>query len=144
MSVQDHMPIRQTNLYRRLVQLEDSIWFTVLNWDSFSKQTVGRQLTSAMDSIGANLCEGDGRYGGQDAIRFFFIARGSGEESKFWIERARVRALIADGVASAWLAELDELMKMLNGIIAYRRSAMHHVKEDHADYGASCDLTPKT
>lgn len=132
-----HQPIRQTNLYRRLVDLEDAVWASASAWESFAKHTIGRQLTSAMDSIGANLCEGDGRYGTQDAIRFFYIARGSGEESKFWIDRAHTRKLIHESVATAWLAELDELMKMLNGIIAHRRSMLSQVKEDTAEYGSS-------
>ena len=38
----------------------DKVWFIVLEWDYFSKDTVGKQLVRSADSIGANIAEGFG------------------------------------------------------------------------------------
>jgi hypothetical protein len=32
-------------------QVSDHIWFEVNKWDSFNKETIGRQLVRAVDSI---------------------------------------------------------------------------------------------
>jgi four helix bundle protein len=43
-------------------RLADEIWSVVRCWDHFSKDTIGRQVVRAADSIGANVAEG-GRAG---------------------------------------------------------------------------------
>ena len=39
-------------------QLSDSISGIALEWDSFARDTIGKQLVKAVDSIGANIAEG--------------------------------------------------------------------------------------
>ena len=41
-------------------KVADEIWDLVLGWNNFAKDTVGRQLVRAADSIGANIAEGTG------------------------------------------------------------------------------------
>jgi four helix bundle protein len=36
----------------------DEIWFMVLEWDYFAKDTLGKQIVRSADSIGANIAEG--------------------------------------------------------------------------------------
>jgi len=46
--------IEESRMYQRAERLADVIWDTVIEWDEFAKDTVGKQLTRATDSIGAN------------------------------------------------------------------------------------------
>jgi len=48
----------------------DEVWNTVRAWDHFARDTVGRQLVRAADSIGANIAEGIGRGTAPDNRRF--------------------------------------------------------------------------
>jgi four helix bundle protein len=71
-------------VYRLAEQLADAIWSIVDGWSYFAKNTVGRQLVRAADSIGANIAEGVGRGAFQDNRRFVKIGRGSLNETKHW------------------------------------------------------------
>ncbi|EHC10656.1 hypothetical protein FJSC11DRAFT_3595 [Fischerella thermalis JSC-11] len=64
-------------IFQLAEKLADMIWDIVINWNSFEKDTIGKQFTPAVDSIGANIAEGNGRYNLQDNLRFIKIARGS-------------------------------------------------------------------
>jgi four helix bundle protein len=48
-------------IYQLAENLADQVWNSVMVWDSFAKDTVGKQLVRAADSIGANIAEGSGR-----------------------------------------------------------------------------------
>ena len=64
-------------VYQLAEVLADSVWKIVITWDSFAKDTVGRQIVRAADRIGAKISEGSGRGSLQDNRRFVRMARGS-------------------------------------------------------------------
>src|SRR6266480_6959451 len=78
-------------VYRLSENLADELWKTVIGWNYFHRDTVGKQLVSAGDSIGANIAEGVGRGKFLDNRRFVRIARGSLNETKHWLRRAHKR-----------------------------------------------------
>ena len=88
------MPIERMEIFKRYVDISDEIWQLCTNWSAFAQRTVGEQLCRAIDSVGANLVEGDGRYSKADALRFFIIARGSAREALYWLTRAEARGLL--------------------------------------------------
>lgn len=45
-------------VYQLAERLADYIWKVVWQWDSFARDTVGKQIVKAADSIGANIAEG--------------------------------------------------------------------------------------
>jgi len=47
-------------IYQLSEDLADQIGNAVVRWDNFAKDTVGKQLVRAADSIGANISEGSG------------------------------------------------------------------------------------
>src|SRR5690242_7751353 len=94
-----HQPIEELDVFLLFEQIADWSWEAVQSWKPFPRDTVGKQLVRAADSINANLVEGDGRYGTADAIHFFVIARGSARETRLWVRRAKKRSLVPTGEA---------------------------------------------
>jgi hypothetical protein len=48
-------------VYKLSERLADQIWKVVIHWDILAKDTLGKQLVRAADSVGANIAEGSGR-----------------------------------------------------------------------------------
>src|SRR5687767_8293311 len=80
-------------VYRLSEKLADAVWKVVKAWGIFARDTVGKQLVRAVDSVGANIAEGVGRGTYQDNKRFVRIGRGSLYEVIHWLRRAYVREL---------------------------------------------------
>ena len=74
-------------VYQLPERLADAIWDMALGWNSFAKDTVGKQLVRAADSIGANIAEGYGRGTGADNRRFVRTARGSLNETQHFLRQ---------------------------------------------------------
>lgn len=81
-------------MYQRSEELADSIWNIVLAWDALPKDTIGKQMIRAADSIGANIAEGHGRGSHADNRRFVRISRGSLYETRHWLRRAYKRGML--------------------------------------------------
>ncbi len=107
------------DVYRLAEQVADEVWRVVGGWDSFARDTIGRQLVRAADSIGANIAEGSGRGSFQDHRRFVRTARGSLHETQHWLRRAYARGLLDDERVETLKPLLDQLAPRLN---AYLRS----------------------
>jgi four helix bundle protein len=75
------------------------------------------QLNRASLSIAANIAEGNGRFTKPDRKNFFGIARGSVQECVPLLELARRRGLIKDDHHNELKLLLEELSKMLSGLI---------------------------
>ncbi len=131
-----HMPIEETFVYSAFADLSDEIWDEVMGWKDVPRHTVGTQLIRAIDSVGANLVERDGRFGVGDGIQFFVIARASAREAAFWLRRCRRRKLIQEPRVTDYLTRLEQALRALNALITYRRSkGKFKVEEESAIYG---------
>jgi len=64
-------------VYRLAERLADEVWRDVGKWGALARDTVGKQLIRAADSVGANLAEGVGRGTYRENRRFVRVARGS-------------------------------------------------------------------
>src|SRR5436305_14239300 len=82
-------------VYQLSEELADRIWSIVLGWNILARDTVGKQLVRAADSIGANIAEGTGRGTFADNRRFVRIARDSLNETQHWLRRAYKRQLLS-------------------------------------------------
>lgn len=117
----------------RILQLAegiaDEVWSVTLKWDAYAKQVVGKQMTRATDSIGANIAEAFGRYHYGEKIRFLYFARGSLFEAKYWLNRASSRQLIPAADAQECAAALNSLARQLNAFV----NALKAQKQEAAD-----------
>jgi len=76
------------------------------------------QLNRAALSIATNLAEGNGRFTKADRKNFFTIARGSVQECVPLLELARRRGLLNETEQASRKADLEEIARMLSGLIA--------------------------
>ena len=104
-------------VYQLAEQLADLTWDIVLEWNIFARDTVGKQLVKAADSIGANIAEGTGRGTYIDNRRFVKIARGSLNETKHWLRRAFRRRLLSTKQIASVKPIIDELAPKLNAYL---------------------------
>ena len=104
-------------IYKLAEDLADSIWNIVLTWDHFAKDTVGKQIVRAADSIGANIAEGTGRGSFQDNKRFARIARGSLNETQHFLRRAFRRKLLTPSDVKKLKPLVDNLAPQLNSYL---------------------------
>ena len=106
-------------VYKLSENLSDLVWNIVVKWKSFEKDTVGKQLVKAVDSIGSNIAEGSGRGSYVDNKRFVKIARGSLFETKNWLNKAFRRELINETDNNKLLKIVEELIPRLSAFINY-------------------------
>ena len=113
--------IEDLRIVKLAEDLADKVWDIATKWPYFAKDTIGKQLVRAVDSIGANIAEGYGRHHTNDIIRFLFIARGSLQESKYWLRRAFVRKLIFGDKYQEIITCLNNLAPQLNSFISAKK-----------------------
>src|SRR2546423_15298815 len=104
-------------VYQLSEKLADQIWSIVLTWNVLARDTVGRQLIRAADSVGANIAQGTGRGTFVDNRRFVRIARGSLNETQHWLRRAYKRRLLSSKQISTVKPLVDELAPKLNAYL---------------------------
>lgn len=104
-------------VYQLSEHLADQVWSIVLDWNTFARDTIGKQLVRSADSIGANIAEGTGRGTFVDNPRFVRMARGSLNETQHWLRRAYKRNLLKQKETSSLKAILDELAPKLNAYL---------------------------
>jgi four helix bundle protein len=106
-------------IYQLSERLADQVWRIVLRWENLGRDTLGKQLVRAVDSVGANIAEGSGRGTEAELRHFLRISRGSLYETKHWLRCAYKRKLLNEKQVAEILPILEELTPKLN---AYLRS----------------------
>jgi four helix bundle protein len=118
--------LKSCRVYQLSEKLADDVWNIVVNWDSFARDTVGKQIVRAAYSIGANIAEGSGRGSLQDNRRFVRIARGSLYETIHWLRRSYLTKLLSQTEVKKLRTSVEELTPKLN---AFLRSVDRRLKE---------------
>lgn len=114
-----YLELKDISAYRIAFDLSNYVWNEVMKWNYFSKDTVGRQLVRAVDSISANIAEGFGRYFKKDKIIFYRYSCGSIEECLDWIEKSEKRELLKDKEYQYISVELSKLPREINHLISF-------------------------
>lgn len=114
------MPFMFENLevYKKAIDIADEL--STLT-ESFSKGNyyLSDQLNRASLSIATNIAEGNGKYHKADRINFFRIARGSAFECIPILELCKRKKLIKAEETKVFKERLDEICKMLTGLMNY-------------------------
>jgi four helix bundle protein len=118
----DKSNFEKLEIYQLAEKLADEIWFIVEKWQYFEKDTVGKQIVRAADSIGANIAEGNGRFSYKDNRRFIRVARGSLNETRHWLRRAYTRNLLTTREIERLKPIIEDLTLKLNGYLRYLKN----------------------
>lgn len=104
------------DIYQKSVDLADGVSKLT---ESFPKGSyyLTDQLNRAALSIATNIAEGNGRYHKPDRAHFFRIARGSAFECVPLLEICLRKNLIDSDIHSSLKSELENIGKMLSGLI---------------------------
>ena len=112
-----YLKLEDLKSYKISRDLSKLIWEEIIKWDYLSKRSMGDQFIRAIDSIGANIAEGFGRYHKKDKIKFYYNARGSLFESFHWLELAKERNLITQKAYDLINSKLKTLPLEINYLI---------------------------
>ncbi len=122
-------------------EIANSIWKFVVQWDEFAKDVVGKQMARSADSVGANIAESFGRFNFGEKLQFLYYSRGSIFETKYWLNRTRVRGLMKSDEVQEYVNLLTDLARQLNTfasslktVRAEQKPKTSAVREDQAEY----------
>lgn len=108
---------------------------SIERWSPFDRDTLGKQLMRAVESIGFNLVEADGRFTANDGLNRLIIARGSAREARLGIEKARRRGIMDLDVSERLVSQMTSGLKQLNRFIGCRRQSVsrYEIREELDD-----------
>ena len=114
----DYILLKDLEVYRLARELSQTSWkvYESLNWQD--KKIMGGQFIEAIDSVGANIAEGYGRYHYLDKIKFYYNSRASLLEAcQHWLELLRERNKIKEDDFKKIKDIQEKLLIKLNNFI---------------------------
>jgi four helix bundle protein len=111
------MKLEELRVYQLAMDIAERIWNIVVAWDYFAKDTIGKRLVKATDSMAANLSEGYGRFFYKENKQFCYYSRGSLFETKTWLTKAHNRKLMKAEEFHHFMKDLDTIGIKLNNYI---------------------------
>ena len=111
------MELEELEIYKIAKEISIESWklYEVLSWQN--KKIVGDQFIRSVDSIGANIAEGFGRYHYLDKNKFNYNARGSLLEASHWLSLLKQRGMVDNKIANDLEEKLKKLHRKLNAYI---------------------------
>jgi len=118
MKSQNFIELRDLEVYQLSRKLSRIAWDIFCRMNFEDKKHMGDQFLRSVDSIGANIAEGYGRYHYLDKVRFYYNARGSHFESFIhWFELLKERDKISETEYSSVSGTAHTLLIKLNNFI---------------------------
>ena len=111
------LSLEKLRAYQYAHKLSQIGWeiYNSLAWQD--RKTMGDQFLRATDSNGANITEGFGRFHYLDKVKFYYNARGSLLESRYWLELLAERGKVSEELNKRYLDVYKLLRPTLNGLI---------------------------
>lgn len=114
-----YQKIEDLEVYALAENFSNEVWEIIINWYYFAKDTIGKQLCRAVDSISANIAEGYGRFHFKENKNFCYYGRGSLLEAKSFIRKSKDRKLISEGQYLSLISKMELIHLKLNAYIKY-------------------------
>jgi four helix bundle protein len=129
--------LEELDVYQTSMEIGERVWSIVSGWDYFAKDTVGKQLVKAADSMAANLSEGFGRFYYKENKQLGYYSRGSLYETKTWLKKAHNRRLVDDDAYESLGRSLESLAVRLNNYLRSIGTGAATVREGCLEYEVS-------
>ena len=115
--IKNYLELKDLEAYKlaRLYSREAWVIYESLDWRQ--RKIIGDQTITSIDSVGANIAEGYGRFHYLDKIKFYYNARGSLLESRHWVNLMFERNLITEKHYQGLIHLTDQVGMKLNGLI---------------------------
>jgi four helix bundle protein len=118
--------------YQKALQLYIAAYRLAAKLPDHERYNLASQIRRSSLSILLNIAEGYGRYHYLDKLKFFYIARGSLQETLSAFVAANSAAYL-DEEQMKWVRDIElEIEKALNGYIGFIRKQA----QGHEEYGA--------
>jgi len=89
------IPLKDLEIYQLSRKLSKITWEIYCRLTYQEKKVWGDQMLESLDSVGANIAEGYGRFHYLEKIHFYFIARASLSEGKeHWLDLGLERGIV--------------------------------------------------
>ena len=119
----NYITLQDLEVYILSRELSTSAWVIYQSLEKGLKWGIGQQFIRSIDSIGANIAEGYGRFHYLDKVRFYYNARGSYFESMdHWLELLFQRNLVLESEFNRLKEIGKELQIKLNFLIKATKS----------------------
>ena len=112
-----YIKLGDLEIYKEALELSRNAWrvYKVLSWQQ--KKIIGDQFITIIDSVGANIAEGYGRYHYKDRAKFYYNARGSLFESKNWALLLYERRIINKKDFDYFMNQTEKVNRIINSYI---------------------------
>ena len=111
------MKLEDLETYKLAREVSGDAWEIYKDFPWETRKVIGDQFIRAIDSIGANIAEGRGRFHYLDRNKFNYNARGSLIESIHWIELLAERGIVQKEKGEALKNKIEDLNHKLNNYI---------------------------
>ena len=111
------MRLKDLEVYQISLGLSDKAWQIYDSFEWQLKKVIGDQFIRSIDSIGANIAEGFGRYHYLDKCKFYYNARGSLFEAGHWLLLLKKRDKISKEAFAETSKVFKKIHQKLNGLI---------------------------
>jgi four helix bundle protein len=118
MENQNFIELKNLEVYQLARKLSSIAWEIFCRMDYMDKKHIGDQFLRAVDSVGANIAEGYGRFHYLDKVRFYYNSRASHYEAfTHWLELMSEREKISNAEFVSISETAQKLQVKLNNFI---------------------------
>ncbi len=104
-------------VYKVSMEIGEIVWSITERWNFYQKDTLGKQLTRAADSIALNISEGYGRFHYAENRNFCWYSRGSAFETATCVQKAKKRNMLTEEECDTLKSKLLLYFKLVNPYI---------------------------
>ncbi|MCA4782191.1 four helix bundle protein [Empedobacter stercoris] len=115
---------KDLEVWKKSVDFVTTIYSETQNFPKEEIYGLTNQMRRAAVSISSNIAEGSARQGNKELVQFLYIALGSAVELDTQLIIARNLTYINEEKFIQLIVKLEEIAKMLNGLINYRKTKL--------------------